>query len=57
MEIREEKKKTQRLSLGKAGTTKETAAEAQYISDLASLALSAAEDSDSYSIKKEKSND
>lgn len=57
LEIREEKKKTQRLSLGKAGTTKETAAEAQYISDLASLALSAAEDSDSYSIKKEKSND
>ncbi len=52
LEIREEKKKTQRLSLGKAGTTKETAAEAQYISDLASLALSAAEDSDSYSIKK-----
>ena len=57
LEIREEKKKTQRLSLGKAGTTKETAAEAQYISDLASLALSAAEASDSYSIKKEKSND
>lgn len=48
LETREEKKKTQRLSLGKAGTTKETAAEAQYISDLASLAWEAADDSDEY---------
>ena len=42
-EIRNEKKSLQKLSLGAAGTTKEKAAEAQYISDLASQALAAAE--------------
>ena len=36
---RNEKKSLQKLSLGTAGTTKEKAAEAQYISDLASQAL------------------
>lgn len=36
---REEKKDMQKRSLGAAGTTKEKAAEAEYISDLASLAL------------------
>lgn len=41
---RNEKKDVQRLSLGASGTTKEKAAESQYIDDLASLALSVAED-------------
>lgn len=39
---RNEKKDLQRLSLGQAGTTKEKAAEAGYIADLASAALAAA---------------
>lgn len=38
---REEKKTLQKMSLGNAGTTKEKAAEAKYIEDLASLALAA----------------
>lgn len=41
--IRNQKKDMQRLSLGAAGTTKEKAAEATYISNLADLALQAAE--------------
>lgn len=41
--IRSQKKDMQRLSLGAAGTTKEKAAEATYISNLADLALQAAE--------------
>ena len=40
--LREDKKDLQRLSLGQAGTTKEKAAEAGYIADLASAALAAA---------------
>lgn len=40
---RQEKKELQKLSLGVAGTTKEKAAEAGYISDLASMALNVAE--------------
>ena len=40
---RNEKKALQKLSLGVAGTTKEKAAEASYIADLASAALAAAE--------------
>ncbi|MCQ2576252.1 MAG: excinuclease ABC subunit UvrC [Treponema sp.] len=43
---RQDKKDLQKLSLGEAGTTKEKAAAAQYIDDLASLALAAAEDSE-----------
>lgn len=46
---RNEKKKVQKSSLGISGTTKEKAQEAQYIDDLANLALSVAEDSPSYS--------
>ena len=46
MEERRAKKASQRLSLGVSGTTKEKAAEAGYISSLADLALSVAEDSD-----------
>ena len=45
---RNEKKKAQKSSLGIAGTTKEKAAEAKYIDDLAELALSAAEDTPDY---------
>ncbi len=45
---RNEKKAVQKSSLGIAGTTKEKAAEAQYIDDLAELALSAAEDTPEY---------
>ena len=45
---RNEKKKAQKTSLGIAGTTKEKAAEAKYIDDLAELALSAAEDIPDY---------
>ena len=41
---RKEKQELQRLSLGQSGTTKEKAAEAQYLSDLASQALAVAED-------------
>ena len=41
---RNEKKDLQRLSLGQSGTTKEKAAEAQYLDDLASLALSTGDD-------------
>ena len=40
--LRKDKKDLQRLSLGQAGTTKEKAAEAGYIADLASAALAAA---------------
>ena len=39
---RNDKKDLQRLSLGQAGTTKEKAAQAGYIADLASAALAAA---------------
>lgn len=46
LEERRAKKASQRLSLGVSGTTKEKAAEAGYISSLADLALSVAEDSD-----------
>lgn len=46
--IRNEKKDLQKLSLKTAGTTKETAAEAGYISDLASLALEVADDEPDY---------
>ena len=45
---RNEKKDLQKLSLGAAGTTKEKAAEAQYISDLAAQALAAAESTPPY---------
>ena len=46
--IRNQKKDMQRLSLGAAGTTKEKAAEATYISNLADLALKAAENEPDY---------
>lgn len=46
--IRNQKKDLQRLSLGAAGTTKEKAAEATYISNLADLALQAAENEPEY---------
>ena len=46
--IRSQKKDVQRLSLGAAGTTKEKAAEATYISNLADLALQAAESEPDY---------
>ncbi|MCR4953434.1 MAG: excinuclease ABC subunit UvrC [Treponema sp.] len=45
---RTEKKEEQKHSLGAAGTTKETAAAAQYIADLATQALFAAEHPDEY---------
>ena len=45
---RNDKKDLQKLSLGIAGTTKEKAAAAQYIDDLASQALAAAEESPDY---------
>ncbi len=45
---RNEKKDLQKLSLGVSGTTKEKAAQAQYIDDLASLALKAAENPEDY---------
>jgi excinuclease ABC subunit C len=45
---RKDKKDLQRLSLGQAGTTKEKAAEAGYIADLASAALAAAEKTPDY---------
>ena len=48
LKIRNEKKTAQKASLGIAGTTKEKAAEAQYIDDLAELALSAAENTPDY---------
>ena len=48
LEVRNEKKDLQRLSLGVSGTTKEKAAEATYLDDLASQALAAAEDSPEY---------
>ncbi len=43
LDRRNEKKDLQRQSLGVSGTTKEKAAEAQYLSDLAGAALAAAE--------------
>lgn len=48
LEVRNDKKDLQRLSLGVAGTTKEKAAEAGYIADLASMALAAAEGKPDY---------
>ncbi len=48
LEVRNEKKDLQRLSLGVSGTTKEKAAEATYLDNLASQALAAAEDSPEY---------
>ena len=48
LKVRNEKKTAQKASLGIAGTTKEKAAEAQYIDDLAELALSAAEKTPDY---------
>lgn len=48
LEVRNEKKDLQRLSLGVSGTTKEKAAEATYLDDLVSQALAAAEDSPEY---------
>ena len=45
---RNEKKKAQKSSLGIAGTTKEKAAEAKYIDDLAELALNVADDTPDY---------
>ena len=48
LEVRNEKKDLQRLSLGVSGTTKEKAAEATYLDDLASQALAAAEDGPAY---------
>ncbi|EID84325.1 excinuclease ABC, C subunit [Treponema sp. JC4] len=45
---RKEKQELQRLSLGQSGTTKEKAAEAQYLSDLADQALAVAEDKGDY---------
>lgn len=47
-ERRKDKKDLQKLSLGVAGTTKEKAAEAGYIADLASMALAAAEQKPEY---------
>ena len=46
--LRQEKQELQRLSLGESGTTKEKAAQAQYLSDLAAQALQAAEDEPEY---------
>ena len=48
LEVRNEKKDLQRLSLGVSGTTKEKAAEATYLDNLASQALAAAEDGPAY---------
>ena len=48
LEVRNEKKDLQSLSLGVSGTTKEKAAEATYLDDLASQALAAAEDGPEY---------
>lgn len=48
LERRNEKKDLQRKSLGVSGTTKEKAAEAQYISDLAAAALQAADNTPDY---------
>ena len=50
-EKRNEKKDSQRKSLGIAGTTKEKAAVAQYIDDLASMALDAANEEPEYGEK------
>lgn len=47
-EKRKDKQDLQKLSLGVSGTTKEKAAEAQYIDDLASAALAVAESSPDY---------
>ena len=47
---RNDKKALQKLSLGVAGTTKEKAAEAQYISDLASQALAVAEETKRFDV-------
>ena len=53
---RTEKKELQQHSLGIAGTTKEKAASAQYIEDLAEMALSVAEEEADYGSKKETEN-
>ena len=53
---RNEKKELQQHSLGIAGTTKEKAASAQYIEDLAEMALSVAEEEADYGSKKETEN-
>lgn len=53
LEQQNEKKKLQKKSLGIAGTTKEKAAEAEYIADLASQALAVAEDRAEYRRSKE----
>ena len=43
-----EKKELQKHSLGTAGTTKEKAASAQYVEDLAEMALAVAEEEPEY---------
>lgn len=48
LEVRNDKKSLQRLSLGAGGTTKEKAAAASLIDDLAAQALAAAEDEPNY---------
>lgn len=48
LEVRNDKKSLQRLSLGAGGTTKEKAAAASLIDDLAAQALAAAEDEPDY---------
>ncbi|MCR5187862.1 MAG: excinuclease ABC subunit C, partial [Treponema sp.] len=45
---REDKKSLQKLALGEAGTTKEKAAQANYINDLAAQALAAADEEPDY---------
>ena len=50
---RKAKQETQRKSLQSAGTTPQTAAEAQYIKDLAASALAAAERTETYSADSE----
>ena len=50
---RKEKQETQRKSLQSAGTTPQTAAEAQYIKDIAASALAAAERTETYSADSE----
>ena len=48
LEQRKEKQSLQKLSLGVSGTTKEKAAEAAYLNDLANLAMEAAESAPKY---------
>ena len=56
LDRRNEKKALQTLSLGESGTTKEKAAQAQYLSDLAAQALALAEDTREYGNKKNMDN-